>query len=703
MQFETKPTVEPNPLASGRDSPRNDSIEMYETTPPEMQKSQSQNNSRFDATQAAIIAACAALAVGIGCGIGIGYSIRPGCGHNMCPCPAPPPTPVSFQGYNQSVISELSGGSPYAFKLPTIQNPENINCTGSGLYPDAGEAGIGLCTSASTYAPFQNTPMAADLTELFPPVYCGEQAHTMSVGPNRRQFPYHSMSTSSLDVGTNAKIGVLIAHGTDWVDTNNYICTGAMTLLGGMLKRLGWSEDEIWQLKPVHKQVYMHTAPCRDFYNNNTLTNDPQSLYAKYYGSIKGVPTHLCKVKRESSSGSVIGTNIWNYTAKGPLLDQLYIATPTFITPSPDKPLHGQPWIPPAPPLAASTLSQCEDAHGGAGTCPKVRLVTDYISMNYLFWDYCQGNSTCQFSMGASSTALYQDRYTAFSIVDKMIQKFLDVTKFPQMQKVVMVGHGGGGDLFIRHALFSEYAQGVKDKLRYITGNAIVFTYFDDNRPLDANCGYTLINENKATCEFGPVTQDTVDKALAQTKQMALQTSGDGQASRLSTCPEFNWIPQADGYENAGWANTTFVYPNQLAFGFGGASDWAGSYLQYVNINKLVENFGQLDVTMVQGLNDTAPWESYENPEACSMMTQGCNHLVKGVNYHQYLYQYYTSRNIPYKTKLLLANNVGHEYFQMFSSQAVQEVFQADPIGPLLSKTGGRRKSNKVDTGASSL
>merc|ERR1719305_1884554 len=106
-----------------------------------------------------------------------------------------------------------------------------------------------------------------------------------------------------------------------------------------------------------------------------------------------------------------------------------------------------------------------------------------------------------------------------------MIQKLLNTAKFPNMQKVVMVGHGGGGDLFIRHALFSKYAQSVKDKLRYIAGNAIVFTYFDDNRPLDANCGYDMVNNNEATCVFGPVTQATVDTALAQTKQMALQTS----------------------------------------------------------------------------------------------------------------------------------------------------------------------------------
>eukprot|EP00658_Telonema_sp_P-2_P010372 TRINITY_DN13914_c0_g2_i4.p1 TRINITY_DN13914_c0_g2~~TRINITY_DN13914_c0_g2_i4.p1 ORF type:complete len:402 (+),score=54.14 TRINITY_DN13914_c0_g2_i4:793-1998(+) len=281
-------------------------------------------------------------------------------------------------------------------------------------------------------------------------------------------------------------------------------------------------------------------------------------------------------------------------------------------------------------------------------TCSSVNLVDDYMEQNYLFWDYCQGNHSCQFSMGAVSTASYQTQWSAFGILDIMIQKLLDTSAFPNLEKIVLVGHGGGADLILRHALYSEYAQSVSDKLRYVAGNPILFVYFDKLRPTDVNCGYDMINENKATCDFGPVSQSSMDSALAKTKQLVLETSGYNSSIELTTCPEYRWSPQGDGWMNAGWMDEYSSYPYQLHFDSQVASSWSGNYLKKTNTTEQIDAFAQMDVYMVQGLNDTAPWESYEDKEACSAMLQGPNHLAKGAAYHQYLYRWYTSRTVSY-------------------------------------------------------
>merc|ERR1712178_514786 len=103
---------------------------------------------------------------------------------------------------------------------------------------------------------------------------------------------------------------------------------------------------------------------------------------------------------------------------------------------------------------------------------------------------------SCQFSMGTASTSTYQQKNSAFYILDLMIEKLLTTATFPNMQKILLTGHGGGGDLIMRHALFSTYAHGddVYPKLRYIPGNAIYFAYYDDNRPTAPNCGYDMVN-----------------------------------------------------------------------------------------------------------------------------------------------------------------------------------------------------------------
>lgn len=312
----------------------------------------------------------------------------------------------------------------------------------------------GVCTASNIYSEFIPTPIAATLNNMFPALYCGEKYYNFRMGDDKHIMPYLSLSRGSIqspDYHSNTKVGMIVMHGTDWTTANNYICAGANNLMLPVMAAAGWNDTLLRTTKLGTSADPREASNCcgdSTCYYGNEATNPDRRLFEMRHIN---TTDHCYAVRRSCSGFTGGGTRVFEFTFSDAYTDQVFFATPEFITPLPDDPENTQPWIPPYV-SDSTTISWIGDS---------VHVLNDYIQENMLFWDYCQGNRTCQWSFGAASTATYQTQWSAFSIIDLMIESMLNTTNFPAMEKIILVGHGGGGDVIMRQALFSTYAQSV--------------------------------------------------------------------------------------------------------------------------------------------------------------------------------------------------------------------------------------------------
>jgi hypothetical protein len=95
-----------------------------------------------------------------------------------------------------------------------------------------------------------------------------------------------------------------------------------------------------------------------------------------------------------------------------------------------------------------------------------------------LLW---QGNS---WSGGGDAVA--PAPVSSFAVVDAILLRFADTTRFPNLAQVVLAGHSGGGQIVQRYAVVGKAeralaARGVR--VRYVIANPSSYVYFTPQRP----------------------------------------------------------------------------------------------------------------------------------------------------------------------------------------------------------------------------
>ena len=76
---------------------------------------------------------------------------------------------------------------------------------------------------------------------------------------------------------------------------------------------------------------------------------------------------------------------------------------------------------------------------------------------------------------------------SSYDAIDAILVRLSDRTRFPNLQKIILAGHSGGGQIVQRYAVTGHQIAAVEQAgiaLRYVVANPSSYVYFDDHRPL---------------------------------------------------------------------------------------------------------------------------------------------------------------------------------------------------------------------------
>lgn len=177
-------------------------------------------------------------------------------------------------------------------------------------------------------------------------------------------FPYVTAEgMPDIHAGGQQSVALIVMHGTDYISAPLYFCNGVRDLVVEQLVENGFVRSELMKGKT----------------------------------SCAGSSSNSCGYETlETAGGSTHKVPIANWTVGASLSDNVYVMTPIFMTPLPD--VNEVKW----PSWVTSILPQI-------------------IPNNTLFWDYCEGNKTCQWSFGGVSTKTYQAQHSAFAVLDYIL------------------------------------------------------------------------------------------------------------------------------------------------------------------------------------------------------------------------------------------------------------------------------------------
>lgn len=102
----------------------------------------------------------------------------------------------------------------------------------------------------------------------------------------------------------------------------------------------------------------------------------------------------------------------------------------------------------------------------------------------------------------AGDPAIHPDdtKLTSFDALDALVDEFSDDDKYPNMQNITVVGHGGGAQLNVRYAMVAKTPAKGNAHIRYIHGDASTAAYFTRNRPQSVKGGEDLPSRDE--CEY---------------------------------------------------------------------------------------------------------------------------------------------------------------------------------------------------------
>ncbi|KAE8211968.1 hypothetical protein CF327_g4322 [Tilletia walkeri] len=88
---------------------------------------------------------------------------------------------------------------------------------------------------------------------------------------------------------------------------------------------------------------------------------------------------------------------------------------------------------------------------------------------------------------------------TAFSAITSLVTMLSNKKQFPKLKRVILVGHGGGGQFISRYSVLSpDIPSSAQVSIRYVIGDPSSNLYFTGDRPLRTS--FNAVNYTKTTC-----------------------------------------------------------------------------------------------------------------------------------------------------------------------------------------------------------
>lgn len=206
-------------------------------------------------------------------------------------------------------------------------------------------------------------------------------------------------------------------------------------------------------------------------------------------------------------------------------------------------------------------------------------------------------------------------RISSFAVIDEIIERFADKTKFPQLKKIIVIGHSAGGQFTNRFAAGSQVEQDIVKKhdieFSYIVANPSTYLYFSEERPIAGTHNQFAVPEEEE-------------------------------------CPNYN----------------KYIYGlNKL-----------NSYMKNTGITKIKNQYANRHVIYLLGSKDNNP-NSRSLVKGCRAMLQGAHRLARGQAYYNYLNHYFGS-SIADKHEINIVAGVGHNSKKIFrSAEGLKYIF----------------------------
>lgn len=159
-------------------------------------------------------------------------------------------------------------------------------------------------------------------------------------------------------------------------------------------------------------------------------------------------------------------------------------------------------------------------------------LISAGLSSDTLYWD-----ADAWKRGGASATTpLARPASTpAFAVVDELVARITDGTRFPNLRSVVIAGHSAGGQFVNRYAATNRVAATLAERgitTRYVVANPSSYLYLDARRyDPDSRTFRVLTSAEKAACPRF----DTYRHGLAGTGPYGVALDGRAVRSQLAT------------------------------------------------------------------------------------------------------------------------------------------------------------------------
>lgn len=135
----------------------------------------------------------------------------------------------------------------------------------------------------------------------------------------------------------------------------------------------------------------------------------------------------------------------------------------------------------------------------------------DFQAEKHLWWDKCNNSlGERNWHWGGNSTADFPISISNMQAMDEMAATLADRTLYPNLRKIMFVGHSAGGQLMQRYALFSQFEPREGLKVEYHIANPSSMTYLNSSRPVrpPRTCG--------AACDNATIAAHTLSATAGQ-------------------------------------------------------------------------------------------------------------------------------------------------------------------------------------------
>jgi len=262
---------------------------------------------------------------------------------------------------------------------------------------------------------------------------------------------------------------------------------------------------------------------------------------------------------------------------------------------------------------------------GGAGECRDEGLGRDELSWTCDSWKF-------------GEAPLADGHVDSFQVLDRIIGEAIDVRRFPNVVKLVILGHSAGAQFVSRYATANRIDETLRVKPTYVAANASSYAYLDDYRPVRPE------DVTRQTSSLTPASGNRPDAALVR-------------VDNPRGCAGFNRWPY-------------------------GMVDRKG-YAAGVDAASLKRNLATRNLVLLGGQLDNAPLSGFDT--SCPAAYQGDTRLDRAISFDRY-----TREHLGGRSRLVIIPLCGHNERCMFTSPVAAPILFPEVPEGRPSKREGR-------------